>query len=239
MRRVIFLLVIGGLGLAALIGLGSWQLQRKAWKEGILATIEARIAAEPAAGLPAALDPEADKYTPVRLSGEIGAEELHVLISFKEDGAGYRVISPFTLEDGRRILLDRGFIPAPAKGAERQAGPATVEANIHWPEETDSYTPAPDAEANIWYARDAARMAAELGTEPVMAVLRAAPDWQDAGALAGQGAPRVVSDMGAPRPVPVSTEAIPNNHLQYAITWFSLAFIWAAMTLYFLRRSRP
>ncbi|MFW8594999.1 SURF1 family protein [Cribrihabitans neustonicus] len=229
MRRVIFLLVIGGLGLAALLGLGGWQLQRKAWKEGILATIEARIAAEPAAGLPAALDPEADKYTPVRLTGQIGEEELHVLISFKEDGAGYRVISPFTLEDGRRILLDRGFIPAAAKDAARRAGPATVEANLHWPDETDSYTPAPDVDGNIWYARDAARMAAELGTEPVMAVLRSAPQWQDAAVPAGQG---------APRPVPVSTAAIPNDHLQYAITWFSLAFIWAAMTLYFLRRSR-
>ncbi|MFW8637087.1 SURF1 family protein [Cribrihabitans pelagius] len=229
MRRFIFLLVIGGLGLAALLALGSWQLQRKAWKEGILATIEARIAAAPAAGLPEALDPEADKYSPVLLTGEIGAGELHVLISFKEDGAGYRVISPFTLTDGRRILLDRGFIPAAAKNASRRTGTATVEANLHWPDETDGYTPAPDPEANIWYARDAARMAAELGTEPVFAVLRQPPDWRNAEAPAGQG---------APRPVPVSTAAIPNDHLQYAITWFSLALIWAGMTVYFLRRSR-
>ncbi|MBY6056870.1 SURF1 family protein [Leisingera daeponensis] len=222
MRRVIFLLIISGAGLAILIGLGTWQLQRKAWKEGILATIEARIADESADHLPQALDQEADKYRPVRLTGDIGAEELHVLTSIKDIGPGYRVISPFTLEDGRRVLVDRGFIPVKEKQAARISGPATIEGNIHWPQETDSYTPAPDLAGNIWYARNTGRMADHLGTEPVMIVLRASPE----------------GEAGL-RPVPVSTSGIPNDHLQYAITWFSLALIWAAMTLYFLRRSRP
>ncbi|MFY0311651.1 SURF1 family protein [Leisingera sp. D0M16] len=222
MRRVIFLLIISGAGLAVLIGLGTWQLQRKAWKEGILATIEERIAGAAAQALPEALDPEADKYRPVRLDGEIGADELHVLTSIKDIGPGYRVISPFTLEDGRRVLIDRGFVPAKDKQADRLAGPAAIEGNIHWPQETDSYTPAPDLAANIWYARDADRMAEQLGTEPVMIVLRSNPE----------------GEAGL-RPVPVSTSGIPNDHLQYAITWFSLAIIWAVMTLYFLRRSRP
>lgn len=222
MRRVIFLLIISGAGLAILIGLGTWQLQRKAWKEGILATIDERIAGEPAAGLPVQLDPETDKYLPVRLQGEIGAQELHVLTSIKDVGPGYRVISPFTLDDGRSVLLDRGFVPVKDKQAERLAGPAAIEGNIHWPQEVDSYTPAPDLAANIWYARDADRMADQLGTEPVIIVLRSNPE----------------GEAGL-RPVPVSVSGIPNDHLQYAITWFSLAFIWAAMTIYFLRRSRP
>lgn len=222
MRRVIFLLIISGAGLAVLIGLGTWQLQRKAWKDGILATIEARIAGAPAAGLPAQLDPETDKYRPVRLQGEIGAQELHVLTSIKDAGPGYRVISPFTLEDGRRVLIDRGFIPVKEKQAARLAGPAAIEGNIHWPQEVDSYTPEPDLSGNIWYARDAEQMAAQLSAEPVMIVLRAKPE----------------GEAGL-RPMPVTTSGIPNDHLQYAITWFSLAFIWAAMTLYFLRRSRP
>ncbi|UWQ48832.1 SURF1 family protein [Leisingera caerulea] len=222
MRRVIFLLIISGAGLAVLIGLGTWQLQRKAWKEGVLSTIEERIAGDVADHLPKALDKDADKFRPVRLSGEISAEQLHVLTSIKDKGPGYRVISPFTLADGRRVLIDRGFIPVKAKQAVRLAGPADIEGNIHWPQETDSYTPAPDLAANIWYTRDAGRMAEQLGTEPVMIVLRTSPQGE-AGLL----------------PVPVDTASVPNNHLQYAITWFSLAFIWAAMTIYFLRRSRP
>ncbi|UWQ82601.1 SURF1 family protein [Leisingera caerulea] len=222
MRRVIFLLIISGAGLAVLIGLGTWQLQRKAWKEGILDTIEERIAGDAAAGLPAPLDPETDKYRPVRLQGVIGPQELHVLTSIKDVGPGYRVISPFGLEDGRRVLIDRGFVPVKDKQAARLTGPAVIEGNIHWPQETDSYTPAPDLAGNTWYARDADRMADHLGTEAVMIVLRANPEGE-----------------AALRPVPVSASGIPNDHLQYAITWFSLAFIWAAMTIYFLRRSRP
>ncbi|MBY6068089.1 SURF1 family protein [Leisingera aquaemixtae] len=222
MRRVIFLLIISGAGLAVLIGLGSWQLQRKAWKEDILETIAERIAGEAAEMLPETPDPETDKYRPVRLKGEIGAAELHVLTSIKDIGPGYRVISPFTLEDGRRILIDRGFVPVKEKQAARLSGPAAIEGNIHWPQETDSYTPAPDLAGNIWYARDTGQMAAQLGSEPVMIVLRASPE----------------GEAGL-RPVPVSTTGIPNDHLQYAITWFSLALIWAAMTIYFLRRSRP
>ncbi|MGR3762085.1 SURF1 family protein [Roseobacteraceae bacterium NS-SX3] len=219
MRRLIFLSLIGGLGLAALLGLGAWQLQRLAWKEDILATIEERIAGEPGP-LPAEPDPETDKYRPVKLEGEILEGELHVLTSAKDRGPGYRVIAPFRTEDGRRILIGRGFVPAQAKSADRTAGPATVTGNLHWPQEVDGFTPAPDLAANIWYARDVEAMARALETEPVLVVLREAP-----------GSEGVL-------PQPVDTAAIPNDHLQYAITWFSLAFIWAAMTVYFLRRPR-
>ena len=223
MRRVIFLLIVTGAGLAVLIGLGSWQLQRMAWKEGILSTIEARITAEPAGNFPTKLDRAQDKYRPVRLSGEIGNRDLFVVTSFQDVGPGFRVISPFTLADGRRILIDRGFVTVQDRSAERLRGPATISGNIHWPQEVDSYTPAPDLAAGLWYARDADAMAQQLDTEPVMVILNAAP----------QGEARSL------KPVPVDTATIPNNHLQYAITWFSLAAIWAAMSLYFLRRSRP
>lgn len=223
MRRVIFLLIVSGAGLAVLIGLGTWQLQRMTWKEGILATIDARIGGEPAESLPAGPDREADKYRPVRLRGEIGQPDLFVVTSIKEIGPGYRVISPFTLADGRRILIDRGFVAGQDKPAERLRGPAAITGHIHWPQEVDSYTPAPDVDGGIWYARDADAMAQQLDTEPVMVILREPPQGEAANL----------------RPVPVDTASIPNNHLQYAITWFSLAFIWAAMSLYFLRRSRP
>ncbi len=223
MRRVIFLLIVSGAGLAILIGLGTWQLQRMTWKEGILATIEARIHGEPAVDLPTALDREADKYRPVRLSGEINAPDLFVVTSLKDIGPGFRVISPFTLSNGRRILIDRGFVAGSDKTAQRLRGPATISGNVHWPQEVDSYTPAPDLDEGLWYARDADAMAQQLDTEPVMVILNAPPEGENAGV----------------KPMPVDTASIPNNHLQYAITWFSLAFIWAAMSLYFLRRSRP
>ena len=140
-----------------------------------------------------------------------------MLSSFK--GAGYRIISPFRTGDGRKILLDRGFVVSSAKDAVRELGPAEVTGNLHWPDDSDAYTPKPDTATNTWYARDVAAMAQALDTEPVLLV-----------AATPTGA--------AVRPLPVGTRNIPNDHLQYAITWFSLALIWAGMTLFFLWRTR-
>ena len=114
-------MVFGIIGVAVLVSLGKWQVDRLAWKEGVLADIEARISADPVP-LPAAPDPDADRYLPVDGDGRIGrAQSLRVLVSQKRVGAGYRLIS--ALDTGaRRVLLDRGFIrvnepiPEPAGG---------------------------------------------------------------------------------------------------------------------------
>lgn len=218
MRRILFPLIIGLTGFAILIALGTWQMQRLSWKRAVLMQIETRISADPVP-LPAAPDPGRDLYLPVTVSGSIAGEELHVLVSIKRVGPGFRIIAPLITDDGRRILLDRGFVRAEAKDAARQTGAVTVTGNLHWPNETDGFTPPPDPAANTWFARDVAAMAAALDTEPLLLVARTPT---------GPGV----------TPLPVDTAGIPNDHLQYAITWFSLALIWAAMTAYFLWRTR-
>ena len=218
MNRLLFLLTFGLTGLAILLSLGVWQLQRLEWKEGILDEIDTRMAGEPEA-LPASPDPVRDKYLPVRVSGTILPGELQVLVSRKSIGAGYRLIAPLRTDDGRRILIDRGFVRAAERDGVRALGPVEVTGLLHWPQETDSYTPEPDLASNTWFARDVSKMARALDTEPVLLVAQSQTD------------PGVT-------PMPVDTSAIPNDHLQYAITWFSLAFIWVAMTAYFLWRSR-
>jgi surfeit locus 1 family protein len=94
--------------------------------------------------------------------------------------------------------------------------------NLYWPNEIDRFTPTPDRNKNIWFARDINEIAAELKTEPFLIVARnISPE-----------DPNVMM-------LPVSVDRIPNNHLQYAITWFLLAFVWLGMTLYFLWRMKP
>lgn len=230
-------IILGVVGCAILVSLGSWQLQRLARKEGILAEIDARIAAAPGS-LPNNPTPDTHRYLPVQLSGTFAQDHLRVLVSVKRQGAGYRIIRPFEhSDDGRRILVDQGFVPTEAELAPPD--PATqleLVGNLHWPEEVDGYTPEPDLGRNIWFARDVPRMAEALGTEPTLLVLRSAAPAQSA-----EGQPKSAKSLPGqitPSPMPVSRAGIPNDHLQYAITWFSLAGIWLGMTLYWLWRMR-
>lgn len=208
MRRLIFPLVLGLGGCAILVSLGIWQLDRLGWKTGVIARIEARIDDDPVA-IPEALDPEADKYMPVTVTGRLTGEEAHVLTSL--DGPGYRVIGVIDA-GGRRIMADLGYIPLEAKDAERQAAEVTVTGHLHWPQETDAWTPEPDA-GNIWFARQVPDMAGVLGTEETLIIAE------------------TVSEPGlGVTPVPIDTGDIPNNHLGYTIQWFGLALVWAIMS---------
>ncbi|MFO1143410.1 MAG: SURF1 family protein [Amaricoccus sp.] len=215
-RRMIAPLLFGVFGVAVLVWLGVWQVQRLAWKTALLAEIDARLAAAPVA-VPPAPDPERDRYLHVTARGEIEPGELDVYTSVPDRGVGYRMIVPLVLDDGRKILLDRGFVPIGAKGAPRHLGPIAVEGTLAWPDETDRFTPDPDRTKDIWFARDVPLMAEALRTLPVMLV------------TAGS------DDPNGPLPLPQTVD-IPNNHLQYAITWFGLAVAWTLMTGYLLYR---
>jgi surfeit locus 1 family protein len=219
-RQMIVPLLIGLLGLVIFGGLCTWQLQRLAWKEGELARIETMIAAPPVA-LPDVVTEASDEYRPVIVTGTILPEEIHILTSRAQRGAGFRIIAVFQTENGRRILVDRGFVPERMMDTPRPALRGTITGNLQWPDETDgAFTPEPDLKKNIWFARDLPRMAVALGAEPFLVVLNRDP---------GDGVVEVW---------PVSTSNIPNNHEEYALTWFLMGLVWLGMTGYWLWRIR-
>lgn len=222
MHRHLSALIIGAAGIAVLLSLGVWQVRRLAWKDDVIAAIEARIGAEPVPlATIAAPDPRADLYRPVTVEGRTTGEELLVLTGRKGQGAGFEVVAVFETEGGRRILLDRGFVPEAARDAARPPVALAVTGNLHWPDETDGFTPPPDAATGLWFARDVAAMSESVSTLPVLVVAR-----------------KVEGDAQGIVPVPVDTSAIPNDHRQYAVTWFSLAGVWAGMTAFLLWRIR-
>jgi len=150
----------------------------------------------------------------------LGAEYIRILVSQKIQGPGYRIIAPFEI-GGRVILLDRGIISTRAEIPPAPEGRLDVLGNLHWPDDRNSSTPDNDIDGNFWFARDIAQMADVLGTEPILMIARE------------------VSEVdSAITPFPVDSSSIPNDHLQYVITWFSLAFIWLGMTGYLLWRIR-
>ena len=221
MTRFIFPLLLGVVGCAILIALGVWQLNRLDWKTAMLAEISAKIDGVAQALPPEGTDTRALKYQPVELAGGTTGQEILVLSGQKGVGAGYRVIDAFETGEGRRILLDRGFLPEAGRDAARPPTALIVAGNLHWPNETDSYTPPPDAKTGLWFARDVPAMAKALGTEPILVV-----------------AARIQGDRQGITPEPITITGIPNDHLQYAITWFLLAIVWAGMTIFLLWRIR-
>lgn len=218
-HRMIAPVLIGIIGAVILSGLSLWQVDRRFEKEALLAEIAAEIGAVPVA-LPAAGDRGAE-FRAVWLEGKYSGEELHVLASTRDAGAIYRIVAAFETADGRKVLVDRGYIPMTMKDAPRPPVSARITGNIRTPDEVDRFTPAPDLAANIWFARDVPAMATVLDTEPLLVILRttdeANPDIQ---------------------PLPLEISGIPNNHLNYAITWFLFAAVWLGMTVLWLWRIR-
>ncbi len=218
MKRILFV-VFSIAGTAVLLLLGNWQLDRLDWKQTVLDQIDQRIAA-PAMLVPQKPRPSEDIYLPVRAEGRFGQEYIRVLVSQKRIGAGYRVISVLKT-GGRRILVDRGFIDL-SKSPDAQADQAVVvQGNLHWPDEVDGFTPTPDLEKNIWFARDVRALSEALKTQPILIV---------------------ASQISPPNqniePLQIDSSAVSNDHLQYAVTWFSLAAIWVMMSSAFLWRSK-
>lgn len=220
-------LVLPGLAtlvaLAILLGLGTWQLQRKAWKEDLIAQIEARAYGEPGALVPEAEWPswraDRDEFRKVRVTGTFlhpFEAPVYGLAQGERQGApiqGYYLMTPLKLATGAIVMVNRGFVPTdlrdPARRPESQpSGEVTVTGLVRAPEARNPFTPNDDPARNQWFARDPRGIAAAHGLE------RVAPFLIDADASPNPGGwPR-----GGQTPLTLS-----NNHLQYALTWFGIA----------------
>jgi surfeit locus 1 family protein len=225
------------LALAVLIGLGTWQLQRKAWKEGLIATLTAQLAAPPIAlPSPAAwpsLAPASDEYRRVTFSAEFdNAKEALVYgaaSAFRPDvfGPGYWVFTPARLADGGVLLVNRGFVPEGRQDPKSRpqgeiSGPVAITGVMRWPENRHWFTPNDEPAQNLWFARDPAAIAAakSLGTVAPFYVEQESP----------------VPPGGLPEPGKVVV-SLPDNHLQYAVTWYGLAIV--LVVVFALRAFRP
>jgi surfeit locus 1 family protein len=220
---------------AALVALGTWQLQRKAWKEALLATLTERLAAAPGP-LPALAEwsrLDRDDYEfrrvifPVTFLHDREALVYAPSSSLRAgapSGPGYHVFTPARLADGGAVIVDRGFVPenrrdAGARADGQVAGPVDITGVMRWPEAPTPFSPAANPTTNLWFVRDSASIAAAKGIE-------AAPFYVEQEAPAPPG--------GWPQPARLKPN-LPNNHLQYAVTWYGLAFallaVFAAWTI--------
>jgi len=214
-KGVIGPIILGVVGTCILLGLSAWQVQRLAWKEGLIADIEARLAASPVS-VPDAPDPARDEFLRVRAEGRIAGPPVHVLTTLRPFGPGFRVIAPVILEDGRRIMADLGFIDEEEKGAvlPPEGTALGVTGALFWPEPSGA---AGQPEDGLFFSRAVGPLAEALAARPVLVVAES-------------------HSLGAvPRPQRLGA-GLPNNHRNYAITWGLLAAVWAAMSVIWARR---
>lgn len=225
---LVALLLAGALACAAFAALGAWQLRRLAWKEDLIARVDARLQAPPVEAPPQAAWGAVgrdDEYRRVRLRGRYAHERETAVRAGTELGTGYWILTPLQTEAGAWVLVNRGFVLAErrtrqTRTATEPAGEQEVTGLLRLSEPGGSLLQRNDAAAGRWVSRDVAAIAAArgLGSAPV------APYFVDA--AAPDGAPEAWPRAG------LTVVRFSNNHLVYAVTWFALAAMVAGAMAY-------
>lgn len=222
--RQAVLILVGVALFAGFVALGTWQVQRRAWKLALIERVEQRVHAGPVA-LPgraewARVDAAGHEYLPVQAQGRWLPEKTVLAQAVTELGAGFWVMTPLQLADGTQVLVNRGFIAqAQRAGWLAQEPPAgtqavTVRGLLRISEPGGGFLRRNDPAAQRWYSRDVAAMARAQGLG------QAAPFFIDAGLPGDPGAPAGTW----PRPG-MTVIRFHNSHLVYVLTWYGLALM--------------
>ena len=213
------------------LGLGTWQIQRLHWKEGLIAARQTAMAAAPAA-LPETLDQaRLLEFHRVAVKGTFQhSAEFYLHAIARDGGPGYYVLTPLLMPDGTFVVINRGFVPeddkAPAaRSASQLLGEVTVTGLLRVPAaaKPSVFTPDNDPQGRFWYYVDLAAMARSAHIDKLL------PFYIDADATPNPGG------------FPLGGQTVldlPNDHLQYALTWYGLAGLMPILYLLLIRRIR-
>ena len=221
-RALILPAIMAAIGITVLMGLGFWQLERLIWKSALIALIETRIHASPGRIV---AEPEwprwkaaDDEYRRVRLEGTfLHDKETLVHGNAPRDARGdvingFFVLTPLRLAEGGMVIVNRGFVPPELADRSKRAGSqpqgeVAVTGLARASQQRGWFVPKDDPATGQWYSRDVPAIAAAAG------LARVAPFIVDADADPAQPWPK-----GG-----LTVVRFPNNHFEYALTWFGLA----------------
>jgi surfeit locus 1 family protein len=229
------MLVLAGIAFSILVGLGTWQWNRLIEKEALIELINTRII-EPPVPLDAIIgmaDAGTDiEYRPVKLTGRLMNEREQYVLATYEGQSGWHVYTPVEVDGGQIIFVNRGFVPYDKRdpslredgqmnqlvnieGLARAA--LTVKPGFMVPDN------APDKNEFYWKDLNAMILAADLEDKNVL------PFFVDKTSKLPEG---LIPIAG------VTRIDLPNNHLQYLITWYGLALALAGVLLAYILKSR-
>jgi cytochrome oxidase assembly protein ShyY1 len=230
---------------ALFVGLGAWQLQRREWKHALIAALHERLAAAPVPLPPPSqwktLTPANAEFRRVSFTATYARlPDAMVYASGSAvrpdvSGPGTWAFLPARLATGQTVVVNAGFVDntMQARSVEDRAvtplvtgAPVKMSGYLRFPEAAGMLTPAESNAKRLWFARDTHAMAQALSWGAI------APFYIDLEAP--------VPASGVPKPGPLQVD-LPDNHLQYAITWFALALsvVIAFVKWWRSKRSRP
>jgi surfeit locus 1 family protein len=218
--------------LLILLGLGTWQVQRLHWKEGLIAQRDRMVAAPPIAPPQTLAEAQADQFRHVGDDGVLlNDKEIYLAATSDPGEPGYQVLTPLQEAGGRIVFVNRGFVALELKDkAKRAAGELSGTVHIAGllrvppAKKPTFFLPDNRPDLNLWFWVDLPAMAKAAG------VPDAAPFYIDADAAPNPG--------GWPKGA-VTRLALPNDHLQYAITWYALAVALIVIYIVYHRRNPP
>jgi cytochrome oxidase assembly protein ShyY1 len=216
----------------AFTGLGIWQLQRRVDKHALIARLNERLAAAPEA-LPASpqwtsLTPAKDEFRRVSFTAAYAPVPDAMVYSSGSavradvSGPGTWAFLPAQLADGNTVVVNAGFVQNTMQDRSQQdravgrlitGDPVAFAGYIRFPESAGTLTPPESAAKRLWFTRDHLAMARALGWGESRKTI--APFYVDL--------ETPVPESGIPKPGPLSVR-LKDDHMQYAITWFTLAF---------------
>ncbi|HMI95679.1 MAG TPA: SURF1 family protein [Micropepsaceae bacterium] len=213
-------------GLALLVGLGIWQIERLHEKEALIATVQAGISAPPVPLADALARGAANaEWRHVRVTGHfLHDKEIYVFSRGPKGAVGVDIVTPLVLKDGGTVLIDRGFVPeALHESKTRQAAQVTGEVSLtgvlRLSQQPGLFTPAPNTDTRLWFVKDVPSMAKTAGVIVPSLIIEADATPNPGGWPLG-GQTRV---------------EFANDHLQYAVTWFGLALALSGVYLFYHR----
>ncbi len=220
-----------GIGIIILCGLGTWQIFRLGEKQALLAEIAARTHKAPislAEAMQHWEQGDATEFVIVKTRGVFNHAKERQKLAVYDGNPGWEVITPLTSDEGIVALVDRGAVPDDLRDLAKRpetGGPVDVVAAIRAHNGAQGYfDPENDAERNLWYWWDVPAM---LASVPIPADVRVAP-------FILQALPQE-NAKSFPRAAALDAN-LRNNHLQYAITWFSFALTLLVIALLFIRK---
>ena len=217
-RRRIFtflFLLLTAVAFVGFVALGVWQVKRLAWKEDLIARVDARVHAEaviaPSQPDWPSVSEDSHEYLHVSVSGQYRPGAVALVSAATQEGQGYWVMAPLQRADGSWVYVNQGFVPQEKRGAAQSGGytpaePVTVTGLLRFSHPGGGVFRDNVPAENRWYSRDVQAMAEQQGLSPV--------------------APYFVDAQAAGSELPVGGLTViqfRNNHRVYAITWFALA----------------